>query len=382
MKPTCCSSCRRTGSLPTRHMRRRPPGGSSRSGCSFSQPRLSTITSPPKFGFMLMWRKVRIGIAASVRVDGDAAAVAVLEADDVVDVRVLRQQLVADAAQRDVEHAGHALHRRGDGQQVARADRRRPDCVPLEGVAVQRWQRSGFHGRHRQAVERARAGHLQQPLVHPAAGGNGARSAADAHAVTQHLVAFGQVDQRHLVRLRHAFAQHRAVGAARCPRAGRRRWRRSRRCRVRACRMVQRCVMPSSLHVDEQRVQRMAAGHEQPVAAWHRRNTGSRSARAGGCGRSRWPCGSKTRTPSSSAASNACAPVLPSRTTGCPSRRPRCRRARPGARRRPRGACSTTSPSAPTSQAQISRCGVARLSTRTAPTRRARRPGRSAPPGR
>ena len=40
------------------------PGGSSRSGCSFSQPRLTTITSPPKFGFRLMLRSVRIGISA------------------------------------------------------------------------------------------------------------------------------------------------------------------------------------------------------------------------------------------------------------------------------------------------------------------------------
>ena len=41
------------------------PGGSSRSGCSFSQPRLTTITSPPKFGFRLMLRSVRIGTTAS-----------------------------------------------------------------------------------------------------------------------------------------------------------------------------------------------------------------------------------------------------------------------------------------------------------------------------
>ena len=41
------------------------PGGSRRSGCSFSQPRLTTITSPPKFGFYEMLRRVRIGIDAS-----------------------------------------------------------------------------------------------------------------------------------------------------------------------------------------------------------------------------------------------------------------------------------------------------------------------------
>ena len=41
------------------------PGGIRRSGCSFSQPRLTIITSPPKFGFRLMLRTVRIGTIAS-----------------------------------------------------------------------------------------------------------------------------------------------------------------------------------------------------------------------------------------------------------------------------------------------------------------------------
>ncbi len=40
------------------------PAGMSRSGCSFSQPRLTTITSPPKLGFKLILRSVRIGISA------------------------------------------------------------------------------------------------------------------------------------------------------------------------------------------------------------------------------------------------------------------------------------------------------------------------------
>ena len=35
-----------------------------RSGCSFSQPRLITIISPPKFGLSEMLRSVRIGISA------------------------------------------------------------------------------------------------------------------------------------------------------------------------------------------------------------------------------------------------------------------------------------------------------------------------------
>ena len=76
MKPTCASSCRQTTSsrvsalVPTSATLRSStsgiePGGSRRSGCSFSQPRLTTITSPPKFGLRLMWRSVRMGMTAS-----------------------------------------------------------------------------------------------------------------------------------------------------------------------------------------------------------------------------------------------------------------------------------------------------------------------------
>ena len=75
MKPTCFSSCRHTtssaapSSRPTSAMLRssttaKLPGGSRRCGCSFSQPRLTTISSPPKLGFRLMLRTVRIGMAA------------------------------------------------------------------------------------------------------------------------------------------------------------------------------------------------------------------------------------------------------------------------------------------------------------------------------
>ena len=76
MKPTCASSCRQTTSsglsalAPTSATLRSStsgmlPGGNRRSGCSFSQPRLITITSPPKLGLRLMLRRVRIGMMAS-----------------------------------------------------------------------------------------------------------------------------------------------------------------------------------------------------------------------------------------------------------------------------------------------------------------------------
>ena len=65
MKPTCESSCKHTLLSAARPGRSgMVPGGMRRSGCSFSQPRLTISSSPPKFGFWLMWRKVRCGISA------------------------------------------------------------------------------------------------------------------------------------------------------------------------------------------------------------------------------------------------------------------------------------------------------------------------------
>ena len=108
MKPTCALVLQAHHvELARRWRRRRPrcarrragcvPGGSSRSGCSFSQPRLTTITSPPKFGLRLMLRSVRIGIIGVGRVDRHAAAVAVLQRRPRRRRSGTRQQLGLDA---------------------------------------------------------------------------------------------------------------------------------------------------------------------------------------------------------------------------------------------------------------------------------------------
>ncbi len=67
MKPTCLSSCNDTTSSvsPRWSAIGIEPGGNKRSGCSFSQPRLSTMTSPPKLGLLAMLRRVRMGMMAS-----------------------------------------------------------------------------------------------------------------------------------------------------------------------------------------------------------------------------------------------------------------------------------------------------------------------------
>ena len=173
------------------------------------------------------------------RVDGDAAAVGVLEADDVVDVRVARQQLGLDPRDRELDDAGDALHGRRDGQDVARADRAVGVAKALEGEAFERRRRVALDGRDRQAFERARRGHAQQPLMDPAAGGDRLHRIADRDAVAQHRLACADRGQRDLVAGRHAILQHQAGGEARGEgrrrRRGRLRWRRWRRCRARPC---------------------------------------------------------------------------------------------------------------------------------------------------
>ena len=50
------------------------PGGSSRSGCSFSQPSDTTMIWPPKFGLSARFRSARIGTAARSSVRTEASA--------------------------------------------------------------------------------------------------------------------------------------------------------------------------------------------------------------------------------------------------------------------------------------------------------------------
>jgi hypothetical protein len=119
----------------------------------------------------------------------------------------LGQQLGLDALHREVGDAGHALHGLRDGQDVARADRAVRVAEALEGVALQRRLRLALRGGDRQVVEAARVGHLEQPLVHPAAGRDVLERIADRHVVAPHHALRRDVGGRHLVPLRHLLAQ-------------------------------------------------------------------------------------------------------------------------------------------------------------------------------
>ena len=145
------------------------------------------------------------------RVDGHAAAVAVLERHHVVHMRVLRQQLGLDALHSELGHAGHALHGLRDREDVARAHRAVGIAVALEGVALERRQGRGLDRGDGQAVEFGCDRHAHHALVHPAAARQRLERVADHHVVAADGVAFGQVDERHLVALGHGVDQHQAV---------------------------------------------------------------------------------------------------------------------------------------------------------------------------
>ena len=169
------------------------------------------------------------------RVDRDAAAVAVLQADHIVDVRVLRQQLGLDPLDREIDHPGDALHRGRDRQDVARAHRAVGVAITLETEAGQRGLRGGLDGRDRQAVERTRLGQLQQALVDPAPGCDRAEPRGRSR---RRSAAPPRLPPDRPARPCGPAARGRAAPAHRpapCQPAGRRRSRRSRRCRAHAC---------------------------------------------------------------------------------------------------------------------------------------------------
>jgi hypothetical protein len=162
-------------------------------------------------------RSVRIGIGAP-GADRDAAAVAVLEPDHVVDVRVARQQLGPDPLDGVLHDALHALDGGGDREHVARPDRAVGVPVSLERVALERRLRRRPARRDRQPRELARGPHPQDVLVHPAPRGQVPQRVADRHAVAHDRGAGGEIDQRDLVGLRYGFAQGQPVAEHRAGR--------------------------------------------------------------------------------------------------------------------------------------------------------------------
>ncbi len=100
-----------------------------------------------------------------------------------------------------IKHAGHALHSRGNAQDVARADGAVGVAITLEGEAFQRCLRSRHVGGQRQAVQRRRGRHAQLIFLDPTATRDRLQGVADGLAVTNHPATFGNVFQGDLVAL-------------------------------------------------------------------------------------------------------------------------------------------------------------------------------------
>ena len=145
MKPTCASACRHTVSGPSAGSRSsaigKLPGRQQAVG-------LQLLAAQAHHHHLAAEVRVERDVAQRADrdlgaggVDGHAAAIGVLQADDVVDVRVQRQQLGLDARHRDGDDPGHALHGRRDRQDVARADGAVGVAVALEREAGQQARR-------------------------------------------------------------------------------------------------------------------------------------------------------------------------------------------------------------------------------------------------
>ena len=144
------------------------------------------------------------------RIDRHATAIAVRQAHHIVHMRVQRQQLLANALHRKLHHPRHALHRGGDGQDVARAHAAIGIAVTLKGITSQRHPIGRGGSGLGQIVQATGIGHVQQTLVDPTACMQIAGRMAYDHVVAAHRCTSGHIDQGHLVPLGHFVTQHQA----------------------------------------------------------------------------------------------------------------------------------------------------------------------------
>ncbi|MHC2165185.1 hypothetical protein ACVL5V_007606 [Bradyrhizobium ottawaense] len=142
------------------------------------------------------------------------AAIGMGQRHDVVDIRVLRQQLGADALDCIFHRALDALHGRGDAEDVLGADRAVRIAIALERKAFERRQRRGDCGGDLELVEVGGIRHANACLVDPFAGQDRRQRVADDLAVADDRLILRDVDQRRLVPLRHEGAQCQAAGKA------------------------------------------------------------------------------------------------------------------------------------------------------------------------
>jgi hypothetical protein len=137
------------------------------------------------------------------RVDRDTAAIGMRQHNDVIDERVLWQQLGLDPLEREFNRPRHALHAGADGQDVPRANRAVLVAIPLERVTGERFGGWSFACRQIEPVEAGRHRHADARLVHPLALGDWRARIPDHLAVADDRLIPRQINQGDLVPLRN-----------------------------------------------------------------------------------------------------------------------------------------------------------------------------------
>jgi len=141
------------------------------------------------------------------RLNRHATTINVLKADHVVDIGVLREQLVADPAHGMLDDARDALHGRRYGEQIACSNGPIGIAVAFKRIAVEGRSKRCVFGRDRQSFQRQWGRHHEALLIDPGACWKRLRRVADDDIITANGGAFSEIDQRHLVALRHALAK-------------------------------------------------------------------------------------------------------------------------------------------------------------------------------
>jgi len=130
----------------------------------------------------------------------------VLKANHVVDIGVLREQLVADPAHGVLDYARDALHGCSYGEQIASSHRPIGIAIAFKCIALERRERRVL-GRDRQPFECRGSRHDEPLLIDPGACRQYLRRVADYNIITADGCAFSEIDERYLVALRHALAK-------------------------------------------------------------------------------------------------------------------------------------------------------------------------------
>ena len=137
-------------------------------------------------------------------IDCNAAAIGVVERDNVIDMRKSRKQFAADSLNGVTNNARDALHGVCYCQNISGADAPVAVSKTLKRIPGQRLDRSWRLNFNLQTVEHWSPRRFYIEFIDPPAGGNGLRGVADNGAIAPDRIAGRKRRKCNLVGLRHA----------------------------------------------------------------------------------------------------------------------------------------------------------------------------------